>query len=281
MAALASPGPSPRPAASPLPARPLVVGILNVTPDSFFDGGRHDAVAAAIARARAMVDEGADWIDVGGESTRPGAAAVSVEDEIARTVPVVRAIRDLAPVSIDTGKAAVAAAALAAGASIVNDVTGLSDPDMPAVTADADATVVMHSRGTPRTMAGLTAYGDLVVEVRDFLLDRAALARSPQVWLDPGIGFAKTAAQSLALLRHLDVLVATGLPVYVGASRKSFIGQTLDQPDPGQRLVGSLAAAAAAVERGALALRVHDVAETRQLVELLTAVRRPATGRPA
>ena len=254
--------------------RALVVGIVNLTPDSFHDGGRLPDLDAAVAAVQAMIEAGADWIDVGGESTRPGATAVDADQERRRVLPLIAAIADRIPVSIDTTKASVAAAALRAGARIVNDVSGLSDPDMPAVTADAQATIVMHSRGTPRTMARLTDYPDLVAQVRDHLLHRAALARSPQVWLDPGLGFAKTAAQSLALLHYLDQLVATGLPVLVGASRKSFIGHALGLPDPGQRLAGSLGAAAAAWQRGARAFRVHDVAETRQLLDLLRAVER-------
>ncbi len=252
--------------------RALVVGILNVTPDSFSDGGRHAALDAAVARARQMVEQGADWIDVGGESTRPGAPPVDAEEECRRVLPVIAAIADLAPISIDTQKAVVAAAALRAGATIINDVSGLDDVDMAAVSADARATVVMHMRGTPRTMASQTEYAALVNDVRTHLLDRAARARSPQVWLDPGIGFAKTAAQSLALLRALPALVDTGYPVLVGASRKSFIGRTLGQPDPGQRLAGSLAAAGWSWLHGARALRVHDVAETRQHLDMLAAI---------
>ena len=234
--------PLPPPPDGRTPARAVVVGILNLTPDSFHDGGRHGGLEGALAAAHAMLQAGADWIDVGGESTRPGAAPVDADEERRRVLPVIGALRDLCPVSVDTRKAAVAAAALRAGASIVNDVSGLADPDMPAVTADAQATVVMHSRGTPLTMAGLTAYDDVVAEVRDELLARAALARSAQIWLDPGLGFAKTAHQSLALLHHLDELVRTGLPVLLGASRKSFIGHALGQPDPADRLAGSLAA---------------------------------------
>ncbi len=249
--------------------RSLVVGIVNCTPDSFWAGSRRAAAAEAIALGERLVEEGADWIDVGGESTRPGAPPVDAEEEIRRVVPVVRALAPHVVVSIDTAKAAVARAALDAGATVINDVTGLRDPGMAPLTAEARATVVMHMRGTPRTMRGLTDYDDVVAEVRDRLLERAALARSPEVWIDPGIGFAKTAEQSLLLLRHLDALGATGLPVLVGASRKSFIGHALGLPDPADRLAGSLAAAAAAVQRGARALRVHDVAATRQLVDLL------------
>jgi len=249
--------------------RPLVVGILNATPDSFFDGDKHSDL---IAHGERLIAQGADWLDVGGESTRPGAPAVDVEAECARILPIISALRDLVPISVDTTKARVAARALQAGARIINDVTGLSDPDMPAVTADAQATIVMHMRGTPQTMGELTEYADVVAEVTTWLVERAALARSRQVWIDPGIGFAKTAAQSLALLAGTDHLVATGLPVLVGASRKSFIGQILKLPDPDQRLSGSLAAAAAAWSRGADALRVHDVGETRELLDLLHAV---------
>ncbi len=252
--------------------RALVVGILNVTPDSFSDGGRYVDLDAAVAQARRMVSEGADWIDVGGESTRPGAPPVDTDEECRRVLPVIAAIAELAPVSVDTRKAVVAARALAHGARIINDVTAMDDPDMAAVSADADAIVLMHMRGTPATMSGLTTYDDVVAEVRDHLLRRADLARAPRIWLDPGIGFAKTAAQSLALLRGLPDLVATGHPVMVGASRKSFIGATLGLPDPADRLAGSLAAAAAACTRGARALRVHDVRPTRQLVDMMAAI---------
>ena len=242
---------------------------LTVTPDSFYDGGRHtDPVAAGLR----LLEEGADWIDVGGESTRPGAPPVSAEEEAARVLPVIRGLRGAGTISIDTSKPAVAAAALAAGASVLNDVTGLSDPELAAISADFDATVVMHTRGTPATMGRLTDYADVVAEVRDALVAAALRARSPQVYLDPGIGFAKTAAQSLLVLRHVDVLAATGYPVLVGASRKSFIGATLGLPDPADRLPGSLAAVAAAYHGGAGAFRVHDVLATRQLLDLLHAI---------
>lgn len=251
---------------------PVVVGILNVTPDSFFDGGVRAELDAQVADAHAMIEAGAHWIDIGGESTRPGAAPVSAEAECARVLPIIRALRGTVPLSIDTSKAEVAAAALAAGAEIINDVTGLTDPEMPAVTADARATVVMHMRGTPATMRQLTDYTDVVADVRDALLEAASRARSSEVWIDPGIGFAKTPAQSLILLRATHILAATGHPVYVGASRKSFIGHTLGQPDPADRLAGSLAAVAAAWQRGARAFRVHDVGPTRQLLDLLCAI---------
>ncbi len=249
--------------------RPIVVGILNATPDSFFDGGRHEDL---VAHGRRLIAQGADWLDVGGESTRPGAAFVDAEEECRRILPIISALADTVPISVDTAKAQVAARALAAGARIINDVTGLSDPEMAAVTADAEATIVMHMRGTPQSMRGLTDYSCVVTEVTAWLVERAARAQSEVVWIDPGIGFAKTAAQSLELIAGTDRLVATGYPVLVGASRKSFIGQTLDIPDAEQRLPGSLAAAAAAWSGGADALRVHDVRETRQLLDLLYAV---------
>jgi len=253
--------------------RPIVVGIVNVTPDSFFDGGRY---GDGVAHAEALLAAGADWIDVGGESTRPGAATVDAETEWERVRGVVEALSSSVPVSIDTSKATVAARALAAGAQIINDVSGLADPSMPEVIADAEATVVMHMRGTPKTMSHHTQYEDLVCDVANWLKERAHLARSKTVWIDPGIGFAKTAEQSLRLLQHTDRLVATGLPVLIGASRKSFIGHALDIDDPNARLGGSLAAVASSWAKGAQAFRVHDVAETRQLLDLLYAIETPA-----
>ncbi len=248
---------------------PIVVGVVNVTPDSFSDGGDH---GDGVAHALALLEAGADWIDVGGESTRPGAAAVDAESEWARVKPVIEALGHEAVVSIDTSKASVAARALKAGASVINDVTALSDPEMAAVTADAEQTIIMHMRGTPQTMRTLTEYDDVVAQVADWLVERAALVRSEGVWIDPGIGFAKTAQQSLRLLAHTERLVATGLPVMIGASRKSFIGHTLGVDDPKDRLGGSLAAVAATWAQGAQAFRVHDVAHTRQLLDLLYAI---------
>lgn len=262
--------------------RAVVVGILNCTPDSFFDGGRHVALEQQLERARTMVAEGADWIDVGGESTRPGAAPVDAEEECRRVLPVIRALaaEGGARICIDTRKPAVAARALAAGATVLNDISGLRDPELRALSADAELTVVMHMRGVPQTMSRLTDYDDVVHEVRDALVEAAGRARSDAVWIDPGIGFAKTAAQSLKLLAATEVLVATGLPVYIGASRKSFIGHTLGVPAAADRLGGSLAAAAAARSQGARAFRVHDVAETRQLLDLLDELESRRYGHP-
>mgnify|MGYP002632012040 CR=1 FL=1 len=254
--------------------RATVVGVLNCTPDSFYDGGRHGPLDAQLDHARRMLAEGADWIDIGGESTRPGAPDVDPEEECRRVLPVLLALarETQAVLCIDTTKASVAAAALKAGATVINDVSGLVDPEMQAVSADAQKTVVMHMRGTPRTMSTLTGYDDVVAHVRDALVEAAGRARSPEVWIDPGIGFAKTAAQSLALLAHTSVLVNTGLPVYIGASRKSFIGHTLGLPSAEDRLHGSLAAAAATRQQGARAVRVHDVGPTRQLLDMLLAI---------
>ena len=278
------------------PTRPVVVGIVNCTPDSFFDGGRyfsanqgggtdqpgragraeaHEAAAAALAHAERLLDEGADWLDVGGESTRPGASRVDAEEEWRRVAPVITAFSRDVVVCIDTSKPVVAARALAAGARVINDVTGLADLEMQAVTADAVTTVVMHGRGTPTTMDALTDYADLVGEITAHLVARAALARSQRVCIDPGIGFAKTTAQSVALLHHTDALVATGLPVYIGASRKRFIGHTLGLPGADDRLAGSLGAVAAAWQRGARIFRVHDAGPTRHLLDMMTTIDSP------
>lgn len=249
-------------------ARPIVMGVVNCTPDSFFDGGAY----APQAQAERLLAEGADWIDVGGESTRPGAAPVPPEEELRRVLPVIEAVARAAPVSIDTTRPSVAAAALRAGARILNDIDGLNNPEMAALSADFWGAVVMHRRGDPRTMRGLTDYAHVVAEVRQALVEAAGRARCARVWIDPGVGFAKTATQSLKLLQQLHVLVDTGLPVLVGASRKSFIGATLGLPDPSDRLPGSLAAACAAWLAGAEVLRVHDVAATRQALDLLWAM---------
>ncbi len=254
-------------------SRPIVGGIVNVTPDSFSDGGLH---GDGIAHAESLLDAGADWIDVGGESTRPGAAPIDADTEWARVRPVIEAFATDAIVSIDTSKANVAARAIRSGAQIINDVTALSDPKMAAVTADAEQTILMHMRGDPTTMATMTSYDNLVSDVSDWLVKRAELVRSEGVWIDPGIGFAKTAEQSLALLAHTEKLVATGLPVLIGASRKSFIGKTLGIDDPSNRLGGSLAAVAATWARGAQAFRVHDVGATRQLLDLMYAIEEAA-----
>lgn len=249
--------------------RPIILGIVNVTPDSFYDGGKYPD---AVAHAQQLCSEGADWLDIGGESTRPGANPVSVTEECDRVLPVIEAMHAQLPISIDTTKPEVARQALAAGATILNDVNGLKDPEMMSVSASFAHTIIMHSRGTPKTMQGLTDYRSVVHDVREHLLQQALSCPCPRVWLDPGIGFAKTAEQSLLLLKELSTLVETGFPILVGASRKSFIGHTLQLAHAQQRLHGSLGAAAAAMYHGAAALRVHDVQATRELVDLIAAI---------
>lgn len=259
-------------------ALPRVMGILNVTPDSFFDGGRHDDPDRAVERGRMLAAEGADIVDVGGESTRPGARAVDASVEIARVVPVVEALAaEGIPVSVDTSKPEVMRAALAAGASMVNDVRALLEPGAMEVVASSGAAVcLMHMRGTPETMQVETAYADVVAEVRDFLARRAAaceragIARN-RIVVDPGFGFGKGVAENLALLRRLRDLVAAGYPVLAGLSRKSTIGAITGR-SPGDRLAGSLAAALTAVERGAAIVRVHDVRETVDALRVYAAV---------
>ena len=262
------------------------MGIVNVTPDSFYDGGRYGSVEAVLAYARRLIAEGADLIDIGGESTRPGAAPVSAEEESARVLPVVTALRaetDL-PISIDTTKAAVAAAALAAGADLVNDVSAARfDPAMLPLAAECRAGIVlMHMQGTPATMQEAPKYGNVVREVAAFLAERAAAARAAgvaahRILVDPGIGFGKRAEHNLALLAHLDALVALGFPVLVGPSRKAFLGVLTGDPPEG-RLAASLAAVVLAVARGACAVRVHDVAEARRALAVVDAVTRAGHG---
>jgi dihydropteroate synthase len=270
----------------PTDQRPLVMGIVNATPDSFADGGvlyPDGHPGRAIDRARQLVAAGADIVDVGGESTRPGAEEVPAEEELTRVLPVIRAlVSDGACVSIDTRKAEVAQRALQEGAAIVNDVGAAADPALVAAAARAGAVyVLVHTRGTPATMAEMTDYADVVAEVYEFLVDgvrtcvSAGLARE-QVVIDPGIGFAKTAEQSLALLRAVPQLRSLGRPVLVGASRKSFLKAAGGGDEAGDRLVGSLAAAAMATASGAAILRVHDVAET---VEAVRTARAVASGR--
>jgi dihydropteroate synthase len=254
---------------------------VNATPDSFSDGGRYERAEDAVRHGLALAAEGAAVVDVGGESTRPGARPVPPEEEARRVVPVVRSLVAAGiavPVSVDTRNAEVAAAALDAGASIVNDISaGTHDPAMlPLVARRGAGIVLMHMRGTPETMARETAYGDVVSEVLAWLLDRAAVAEAEgiprgRIRIDPGIGFGKDLEGNLALLRSLERFVATGRPVLVGASRKSFLG-ALTGRATGDRLAGSLAAVARAREAGVAAVRVHDVAATCDLLRVLAAV---------
>jgi dihydropteroate synthase len=255
-----------------------LLGILNVTPDSFSDGGAFPTVDAAVAHGRALLDEGAAMIDVGGESTRPGAAVVSVEEEIRRVVPVVERLARHGPVSIDTRRAAVARAALDAGATLVNDVSGAADPDMlPLVAARGCGIVLMHMRGDPATMQRMVTYDDVCAEVWDALDARRDVARAAgipddAILLDPGIGFAKDLAGNLALLRDLPRRTPTRR-VLLGASRKSFIGSLTGQKTAAERLEGSLAVALHARDAGVAWLRVHDVAATARALRVWEAVR--------
>ncbi len=260
--------------------RTLVMGILNVTPDSFSDGGRFLDPGAAAEQARRMVEEGADLVDIGGESTRPGAAEVSEADERERVVPVVRRIaREVGvPVSIDTSKASVAEAALAEGASLVNDVTALGDARMAGVVARGRAgLVLMHMKGTPRTMQQAPTYGDLLGEVASFLAERARRAAEAgvdpgAVWIDPGLGFGKTTEHNLALIARVGELGRLGAPVLVGPSRKGFLGKVLDLA-VGDRVEGTIAACAVAAWNGADAVRVHDVKECVRALRVVDALR--------
>ncbi|MCC7167376.1 MAG: dihydropteroate synthase [Rhodospirillales bacterium] len=262
--------------------RPRLMGVVNVTPDSFHDGGHHFDAERAIAHGQALARAGADILDIGGESTRPGAQPVSAADERARVLPVIRALKPLGvPLSIDSRRPLVMEAALAAGATIVNDVTALADPLARRLAAESGAfAILMHMQGEPATMQAKPVYGDVVAEVRDFLAARIAhcaadgIARE-RLAIDPGIGFGKTLDHNLALIAHLDRLAELGVPVVLGVSRKSFIAHLMGgDPPTAARLPGSLAAALAGLERGASILRVHDVAETAQAVAMWRAIGR-------
>lgn len=264
---------------------PFLMGIVNATPDSFSDGGRFLEPSAAVDHALRLADEGADVVDLGGESTRPGAPPVPEAEELRRVVPVVEALRARGfplPISVDTTKAAVARAAFAAGADLLNDVRALADPALARAAADAGVPVVlMHSRGGPADMASRAVYADVVAEVRAELeaaLVRAEAAGIPRerTLLDPGLGFAKTAAQSVELLARLAELRSLGRPLLVGPSRKSFIGVVTGAP-LSQRLPGTLAAVTAAVLAGSEWVRVHDVAAARQAARLAAAIRDAAS----
>jgi dihydropteroate synthase len=261
---------------------PLLMGILNVTPDSFFDGGRFHDADAALAHGLAMAAAGADLIDVGGESTRPGAPPVSESDELARVIPVVQTLAQqcTVPISIDTRRASVAEAALMAGACVVNDVSGFThDREMPHLLGhEHPIAIAMHMRGTPSDMQTRTDYqslvGDCICELWTGAR-RATDAGLPldHLWLDPGIGFAKDAAQSLHLLANLPAFVAMGLPILVGVSQKSFLQRLIGVAEPGNRQFATAAAVAVAVMGGARVLRVHDVGAMRQVVQVAWASR--------
>ncbi|MEW6597350.1 MAG: dihydropteroate synthase [Pseudomonadota bacterium] len=264
-------------------SRPQVWGIVNVTPDSFSDGGRYASLEAALEHARRLIAEGADVLDIGGESTRPGAEPVSLEGELARVIPLIEALRreTSTPISIDTLKPEAARAAIAAGASIWNDVTalrGAGDSLATAATLGCEV-VLMHMQGEPRTMQAAPHYDDVTAEVINFLMERADAALAAgvareRIWLDPGIGFGKSLAHNLTLLQRLPEIVALGFPVLLGASRKRFIaGLDPSAASAEDRLGGSLGAALRGAEAGCAAVRVHDALETRQALEVWAAIR--------
>jgi dihydropteroate synthase len=259
-------------------ARPLIMGVVNVTPDSFSDGGRYLDPATSIAHANRLVEEGADILDIGGESSRPGASPVSAEEELERILPVLDALRSAPlPVSVDTVKPEVMRVALEHGASMVNDINALRAPGAAEVVAGSDAAVcLMHMQGEPRTMQHEPHYEHVVAEVKAFLSGRAAFAESAgidreRIVLDPGFGFGKSVAHNLALLRELASLAALGYPIMAGLSRKSTLGAITGRT-AGERMPASVAAALLAVQHGARIVRVHDVAATRDALAVLAAV---------
>lgn len=259
-------------------SRPLVMGIVNVTPDSFSDGGQHFQHDAALAHAQQLIAEGADIIDIGGESTRPGAQPVGVQEELDRVLPIIEGLRGApVPISIDTCKPQVMQAAIAAGAQMVNDINALQDAAaMNAVATGNAAVCLMHKQGNPQTMQTQPQYQDVIAEVSEFLRERIAAAEAAgigreRIVIDPGFGFGKTLAHNLDLLRHLDKLRELGVPVLAGLSRKSMLG-ALTGREAGDRVVASVAAALIAVQRGASIVRVHDVRETVDALNIWNAV---------
>jgi dihydropteroate synthase len=261
---------------------PRIMGILNVTPDSFSDGGEWFEFGEAVEHGRTLVAEGAAILDVGGESTRPGAAPVPIDEELRRVVPVIRALREAgAQLSVDTTKLTVAEAAVEAGATFVNDVTAFRhEPEIAGFVADRGCDCcLMHMLGEPRTMQDDPRYDDVVDDVRAFLEERAEFAvgegvREERIMVDPGIGFGKTLEHNLELLRRLDEIVALGFPVMVGTSRKSFLGRLTGRDDPHDRIAATVATTVLALERGATVFRVHDVAPTKDALTVATATLR-------
>ena len=264
-----------------------LMGVLNVTPDSFSDGGQFDTLDAALAQAHKMVASGADFLDIGGQSTRPNAETVTLAEELDRVIPVIQALRQQSefsqvPISVDTTRSQVATAAIAAGADLINDISGATfDAEMLSIAAKLSVPIVlMHTRGTPKTMQTLTDYDDLIREIVEFLATRiqAAIATGIDrrlIIIDPGIGFAKKTAQNLEILRQLPAFQVLGCPILIGVSRKRFIGQILNQPDPQARVWGTAAACVSAIAKGADILRVHDVAEMHDACRVADALWRP------
>lgn len=263
------------------PDRPRVMGVVNVTPDSFSDGGLHATAGAAVAHGMALARAGADLLDVGGESTRPGSDPTGITEESDRVLPVVEGLVAAGcpvPISVDTRKAAVMRAALAAGARMVNDVSALThDRDAAGAAAGAEAVCLMHARGDPKTMQDAPVYDDVVLDVYDYLADRVAAAESAglpraRIVVDPGIGFGKTVEHNLALIRRLSLLHGLGCPVLLGVSRKGFVGRISGEEAPHRRAAGSIAAGLAGLAQGVQVLRAHDVAETVQAVRVWQAL---------
>lgn len=261
--------------------RTYLMGILNVTPDSFSDGGVFNTSAAALAQAQAMVAAGADIIDVGGQSTRPGAPQITLAEELDRVIPVLQLLREKinVPISVDTTRAAVAKASIEAGADMINDISGGTfDSEMFATVASLDVPIVlMHIRGTPQTMQQMTDYEDLIADISNFLAKQISAATAVgidqnKIIIDPGIGFAKNYEQNVKIFRRLHLLKKLNCPILIGASRKSFIGRILNQPDPQARVWGTAAACCAAIFNGADILRVHDVAEMHDVSQVADAL---------
>jgi dihydropteroate synthase len=264
-----------------------IMGVLNVTPDSFSDGGQYNNLKAAFQQAHRMVKDGADLLDIGGQSTRPNSETVSLEVELDRVIPVIKALRQepafrQIPISVDTTRSQVAAAAIAVGADIVNDVSGATfDANMLQTVAKLNTPIIlMHLRGTPKTMQSLTDYQDLIGEIFQFLSERIETAIAlgldrSQIMIDPGIGFAKNYEQNLEILRRLQEFQALNCPILIGVSRKSFIGHILKQSDPQKRVWGTAAACVSAIANGANVVRVHDIAEMRDACRVADAIWKP------
>ncbi len=267
--------------------RTYIMGVLNVTPDSFSDGGEFNTLEAALVQAQKMVEAGVDIIDIGGQSTRPGSEQITLEDELNRVIPVIQLFRSQSnqlaniPLSIDTTRAAIAQAAIEAGANLINDISGGTfEPEILSVAAKLDVPIIlMHIRGTPKTMQQLTDYQDLIGEICQFFKERIQASQNAginpsNIILDPGIGFAKTYEQNLEILRQLPQLKALGFPLLIGPSRKSFIGHILNQSDPKKRVWGTAAACVAAIVGSGDILRVHDVAEIVDVCRVADAIYR-------
>ena len=259
----------------------LIMAVLNVTPDSFSDGGSYSSVDIAVEKALEMIKLGADIIDIGGESTRPGAEAVSLEEELKRTVPVIKALREKSDVliSIDTTKAAVAQQAIDAGADIINDISAFKiDPAMKDVALKTGAgAMLMHMRGTPQTMQNDLHYDDLIGEIKNYFSDiigdlEEAGIKKQKLMIDPGIGFSKNVEQNLQLVKHLDQFLDFDVPILLGTSRKSFIGKVLNLSDPAERIWGTAASISIGICKGAAVVRVHDIDEMKQVATLTDAI---------